>query len=151
MVPVGRVIAFLGTSENRLAGSEAGNGLFDKSSSVKAVKPEKIPVGKVDNWLLFNSSIVKADSPENISAGRVVISLKYKWRSVSPVKPAKSPFFRLLPLRELKGLDPSKNNVLIPVNSAVVMSAQLVLPLTLSTITFLTTAVREQRSVGVAS
>ena len=38
-----------------------------------------------------------------------------------------------------------------PAKSAVVMSAQLVLPLTSAIITFLTTAVREQRSVESVS
>ena len=54
-------------------------------------------------------------------------------------------------IRELAGLDPEKFKSVTPANSAVVMSAQLVLPLTWETITFLTIVVREQRSVGSAS
>ena len=94
VVPVGRVIAFHGTSANRLAGSEAGSELPDKLRVVKLVKPAKTPDGKVDNWLLFNSSVVKADSPEKISAGKVVNRLKPNLSLVSPVKPAKSPLLR---------------------------------------------------------
>ena len=102
--------------------------------------------------MLFKKSLSKADSPEKISAGIVVNWLNLKKSSVSPVKPAKSPLFRLLPAR-LKGeLEIEENDKSrMSANSAVVMSAQLVLPLTSEMIKFLTTAVREQRSVGSAS